>query len=213
MPETLKIDMHVHSNKSPDALASIGELVAEAKKKGLSGIAICDHNYIHKEKLKFDGFTVLYGCEVSSTLGHIAVFGVDEIPTRDPEKLCDFVKKEGGLAIPTHPYSLHKKGVGSIAFGLSPTIEKFNGTDPMNNIISRIKIKNGTGGSDAHHPAELGLAWTDFEDVGSGEDILEALHKGKFAGRVSHNPFRLPLAFSKRIFGRIMGGKPVVPRV
>ncbi len=212
MPESLKIDMHVHSDKSPDALASIEELVAEAKRKGLSGIALCDHNYIHKTKPKFDGVIVLYGCEVSSTQGHIAVFGVDEIPTREPEDLCDYVNNEGGLAIPTHPFSLHKKGVGNLAFTLGPVIEKFNGTDPINNMLSRLKLKNGTGGSDAHHPAELGLAWTEFKSVESEDDVLEALRKGKFSGHVSHNPFKLPLAFSKRIFRRIVRRKQFIPK-
>jgi predicted metal-dependent phosphoesterase TrpH len=200
MPE--KIDMHVHSDKSP-----------EAKKRGLSGVAICDHNYFHKEKPKFDDFIVLYGCEVSSTKGHIAVLGVDEAPTRDAEKLCEWVKKENGVAIPTHPFSLHKKGVGSLAFKIGTCVEKYNGTDPFNNAISFFKTKKGTGGSDAHHPAELGLAWTEFEGVSSEEDVLEALRKGKFDGKVELNPLRLPIAFSKRIWGRISAKKPLSSRM
>jgi len=213
MSNIARIDMHVHSNKSPDALAPIGELVAEAKKKGLQGIALADHNYFHKSKPKFKDFIILYGCEVSSTKGHIEVFGVDGAPTRDPEKLCEFVQKESGVAIPAHPFSFHKNGVGPLAFKLSPVIEKFNGTDPINNLISRFKLKNGTGGSDAHHPAELGLAWTEFEDVASEEDVLEALKNGKFKGKVSHNPFALPLSFSKRILGRLSTGKPLNPKM
>ncbi len=213
MSDMIRVDMHVHSNKSPDALASIEVLVAEAKKKGLGGIALADHNYFHKSKPKFKDFIVLYGCEVSSTKGHIAVFGVDGVPGRDPDEVCGYVRNKGGIAIPTHPFSFHKKGVGSLAFKLSPVIEKFNGTDPINNIISRFRIKNGTGGSDAHHPAELGLAWTEFEGVESEEDVLEALKKGNFTGKVSHNPIGLPLAFSMRILGRLDAGKPLIPRM
>jgi predicted metal-dependent phosphoesterase TrpH len=208
-----KIDMHVHSDKSSDGLASISELMAAAKKAGLAGIAICDHNYIHKEKVKPKDLLLIYGVEVSTDRGHVALFGVDSIPTRNAEKLCEWAKAENGVVVPTHPFSLHKKGLGKRAVELGTCVEKFNGTDPINNIISSFMIKNGTGGSDAHHPAEIGLAWTEFEDVSDEDELLEALRKGRFQGKVSHNPLKLPIAFSRRVLSRIGRGKALIPKI
>ena len=39
----LKIDFHVHSQKSFDSDMSLPQIIDIARKKGLDGICICDH--------------------------------------------------------------------------------------------------------------------------------------------------------------------------
>jgi len=41
---SLKIDLHIHSQYSTDGLSKPESIVKRAKKKGLDGIAITDHN-------------------------------------------------------------------------------------------------------------------------------------------------------------------------
>lgn len=213
MRSRLRIDLHVHSDRSPDGLSSVRELVSAARARGLDGIAICDHDYFHSRKPQFKDFTILYGAEISTDLGHVAVFGVDSAPTKNAERLCDWVKKEGGVTIPTHPFSIHKPGLGERAFRLGTCVEKFNGTDPINNLVSLFKIRNGTGGSDAHHAGEVGLAWTDFPNAQNKEEVMEALRVGAFTPALSLNPLRLPLAFAQRMWMRLRLKRTLSPTV
>ena len=42
----LKLDLHIHTNYSEDAIGSIKEIISSLQKKGLDGMAITDHNTI-----------------------------------------------------------------------------------------------------------------------------------------------------------------------
>lgn len=41
---TIRLDLHVHSQRSADGCMSISEIVAQARKRGLQGVAVCDHD-------------------------------------------------------------------------------------------------------------------------------------------------------------------------
>jgi len=196
----MRIDMHIHTDKSPDAISPIKNLVRTARKKNIRGLAITDHNYFHRTKEKYPDFILLYGCEVSTDLGHMIVLNLEGVPSNNAEEIVEYAKKNSGITIPTHPFSKYKFGMGEKAFRIGATaIEKYNGTDPLNNLISKGRIKNGTGGSDAHSSSEVGLCWTEFDDgLEKEEDILEAIRKGRFKGCVSSNPFSLPVGYLRR---------------
>ncbi|MCK4455614.1 MAG: PHP domain-containing protein, partial [Thermoplasmata archaeon] len=85
----MKMDLHIHSAFSSDGSEKPKDIVTYARKMGLDGIAILDHNEIRGslrayEMCKgFDDFLVVRGVEVSTEAGHIVAYGVDElIPTR-----------------------------------------------------------------------------------------------------------------------------------
>ncbi|MEM3399818.1 MAG: PHP domain-containing protein [Candidatus Micrarchaeia archaeon] len=197
----MKVDLHVHSDKSPDGIHPVKDIVKEAKRKGIDGVAITDHDYFHSNREKFKDIVVLYGAEITTSLGHAIVLGVRSVSTRNAYELAELIRDEGGAIIPTHLFSLHKPGMGEKGIEIGTCVEKFNGTDPINNVISSIKIKNGTGGSDAHHACGIGLAYTEFPDFGGEDEILLMLEKGKFTARLSLNPAALPLYYIKR-YGR-----------
>ena len=85
MPYTF--DLHLHTFFSKDAVDSPEAMVAAAKKKGLSGIAITDHDtceaveYLHKKGwIRDDGqpvddFLIIPGVEVSTKEGHLLCLG------------------------------------------------------------------------------------------------------------------------------------------
>ena len=39
----LRLDLHIHSERSFDGCMSLSEIVALARERGLNGVAICDH--------------------------------------------------------------------------------------------------------------------------------------------------------------------------
>src|SRR5689334_4498363 len=121
----LNIDLHTHSFFSGDGVSSPEDLIAAARAKGLSGIAITDHNtcdavnyLLEKGLMRTDGtpvndFLVVPGVEVTTADGHLLCIGA-ELPYlkgKPAREVCDIVHQRGGLAIPPHPYDLFRAGI------------------------------------------------------------------------------------------------------
>ena len=76
-----RFDLHVHSFFSKDATGSPESLIAAAMAKGLSGIAITDHDSCGAHECLKDhpapaGFLVVPGVEVSTAEGHLLCLGL-----------------------------------------------------------------------------------------------------------------------------------------
>jgi predicted metal-dependent phosphoesterase TrpH len=192
----LKIDFHVHTNASKDGVSSIKEIVAVAKRRGLDGFAITDHDVVFstekaEEISKESGMVVLPGVEVSTKAGHLILI--------DPEKavekgltiyeVVDLVKSWKSPVIIPHPadplsHGLGEEVVKSIRH-LNPAIEVFNASTLFiyNNRAKRIAKELGlyeVGGSDAHVASAVGCAYTIVEvEERKGDDVIESLRGGK----------------------------------
>ena len=76
------IDIHTHTYPtSDDSRLTPGQLISEAKRIGLDGICITDHDGFWKpediSKLSNEyKFTILPGCEVTTEEGHLLVYGL-----------------------------------------------------------------------------------------------------------------------------------------
>jgi len=194
----MKIDFHVHSHFSSDALHSVEQLAAAAKAKGLDAIGISDHNTIAKKlgssgarkarmssptsQLSSSGVLILYGTEVSTAQGHVQVFGTGKTYQKgiDAFELVRQVKKDGGITIVAHPFSLRPHALHSLATKVGATaIEKYNGRDFVHSWRARRMGISGTGGSDAHVMQEVGNAWTEIDCALNEDAILAAVAKGK----------------------------------
>ena len=42
----LKLDLHVHSDRSADGMDSLPRIREAARERGLDGVALCDHNLL-----------------------------------------------------------------------------------------------------------------------------------------------------------------------
>ena len=106
------IDLHTHTLVgSDDSYIDIDELVERAKKNGLDGVCITDHEWFWKqstiERLSRElDFLILPGVEMNTEDGHLLVFGLDRYVFGMHR--TDFLKKEldkvGGVMILAHPY-------------------------------------------------------------------------------------------------------------
>ena len=82
-----RLDLHCHSWFSGDGVSSPEALVASAKRRGLHGFAITDHNtcdayhymvdheFARRDGQPVDGFLVIPGVEVSTAEGHLLCIG------------------------------------------------------------------------------------------------------------------------------------------
>lgn len=212
----MKLDLHVHTKYSPDAFMSPKAAVEAAKRIGLDGIAITDHDSIeaHRHTRYLRGILVIPGVEVSSNEGHILGLNVSEDirPRLSAAETIEKIHDAGGVAIAPHPYFKRSSvGSGAIARLKFDAIETVNSsTFPFflaKRLSSRLASRLGlpvTGGSDSHFPATLGFAYT-IVDVSSAsiDDILDAIKRGrsKAFGRPRRLAHRLRKAASwSRLF-------------
>ena len=199
------IDLHTHTLVgSDDSYIDIDELVERAKKSGLDGICVTDHEWFWKQSTierfchELD-FLILPGVEMNTEDGHLLVFGLDRYVFGMHH--TDFLKKEldkvGGVMILAHPYRRNmyygeevedsverysKRGI----FDLVDIIETHNGRatekqSRFSQLLSRRLNLKGTGGSDAHKLTDLPSCATFFErDISNVQELITELKAGRF---------------------------------
>jgi len=189
----MKIDLHVHTTYS-DGLLSPKEVMKTAKKAGMAGIAICDHNEVKGHRallssLKKKDFVVIPGIEVSSTQGHILGLGIDTKIERglEPQVVIEKIKDLGGVAVIAHP---GKKPSG-VPFDTVKVLKNYDALEVYNgramkchNVMAEKladrKKKAKTGGSDGHTRNQIGRAYTIFKTNSFlVDDLLEDIYKRK----------------------------------
>jgi predicted metal-dependent phosphoesterase TrpH len=199
--ESMIIDLHVHTAPaSPCSSAPVEDLIEEAKRIGLSGICLTDHNYVW-DRMKVEdlarkhAFLVLRGNEIITDQGDMLVFGLDKDVKGivKLEELRQEVTRAGGVIVVPHPFrGFLAFGVGEL--GLTPLKRPFfkyvdaleirNGkvTEKENDFAEKVAIKSGlpaVGGSDAHEVSEVGDYATQFPGtIGNEKDLIEAIKQG-----------------------------------
>ncbi|MFO7619553.1 MAG: CehA/McbA family metallohydrolase [Thermoplasmata archaeon] len=188
----MKLDMHLHSDYSSDGKASPRQILRQARKLGLGGVCITDHNTVkgnakaRKIASEF-GLLVIRGMEISSSGGHILGMGIAEEVPRDlsPEETVERIRAQGGMAVIPHPYR-RWSGLGTdVARAVRPdAIEVLNshstGKDNAmaGKLCTSMKLPM-TAGSDAHELGMLGKAFIAIPDASTEDEVLEAIRAGK----------------------------------
>jgi hypothetical protein len=105
-------DLHSHTHHS-DAVGSLGDLVAEARARGLDFVAVTDHNTVshlpHLAAAGGDALLLIPGQEITTYYGHANAWGIQgwqEFRCRDDAtmaRIIDAVHAAGGLFSANHP--------------------------------------------------------------------------------------------------------------
>jgi predicted metal-dependent phosphoesterase TrpH len=188
-----RLDLHVHSDRSPDGRAAVDRLVAAAVERGLDGFALTDHNTVTGHSRLADlarehpRLVLVPGVEVSTEEGHLLAFGIDQAPPprRPVDETIDWIVSRGGTPVLAHPFR-RPHGVGGVVAARArvPALETLNGHNgPRANArsarLAASRALGATGGSDAHDAREVGRAWTVFP---AGTDtvgrVIDALGRG-----------------------------------
>ncbi|MEM2121451.1 MAG: PHP domain-containing protein [Candidatus Woesearchaeota archaeon] len=187
----LRYDLHVHTQYSNCSGLKLKTLLKTAKRIGLNGVAITDHNTIKgalllKKLNKDKNFEIIVGEEIMTNHGELLAYYIkEEIKPGDIFEVIDKIKEQNGLISVAHPYSIYRQRMGSFILNLKgkiDAVEVFNGRAilPYENRkaqrIAEIMNLGRTAGSDAHSMIEIGKAYTFFDERYS---LIEAIKKKK----------------------------------
>jgi len=191
----MRFDLHVHSKYSKDSINDPRWIIKIAKKKGLNGVAITDHNtikggWIAKKENKDTDIEIILGEEINTDIGDIiGLWITEEIKSRNWEEVIDEIHSQGGIAVLPHPYRGHKL-IEEVAKRVD-VIEVLNARTPkqLNRKAYELAVKLHKGfsaGSDAHMPFEIGRV-----RIFANSDLRKDLIKGNVKLDGKESPYLL----------------------
>ena len=199
------VDLHCHTSVSFDSLASPEAVVRAAAKRGLTHLAITDHDRIEGALRARDaapaGLTVIVGEEIKTADGDlIAVFLERAVaPGRPVRETIEEVREQGGLVGIPHPFdrfrgSMLKDPRLEAMAPLVDWVEAHNARvvgGSGNERAAVFAYEMGLPGiavSDAHNVVEVGVAYTALEgDPSTPEGLMAALTNVELVpGRASY---------------------------
>jgi predicted metal-dependent phosphoesterase TrpH len=190
------VDLHVHTSASFDSLATPRSVVRAAANRGLTHLAITDHDRLEgaleaREIAARDapGLTVIIGQEIRTRDGDlIGVFLDQPIPSGlDPIEAIEAVRAQGGLVGIPHPFdrfrgSLLSSGRMDTVASVVDWVESHNARIMVgkgNQQAAEFASDQGLPGvavSDAHSVLEIGVAYVALDgDPSTAEGLRAAL--------------------------------------
>lgn len=197
----IKVDMHMHSEVSPDSRMRPAEQAHRIRQTGLDVVCATDHNSVEgglRLREIADGFRVIVGEEILSRDGEIVgLFLERTVPPRlSAEETIARIRDQGGVVSIPHPFSRNRlnhirhAALERIKRDID-AIEIFNAREAFtadNLRAAKYASDNGIAGavaSDAHRPAEVGAAWLEMDDFDDRDGFVAALRTGTVNGRLS----------------------------
>ena len=200
-------DLHTHSRASFDSLASPASLVRRAARRGLTHLAITDHDRIDgaleaRDRAAAEGLavTVIVGEEVRTTDGDLICLFLEEAipPGLSTDAAIERARAQGALVGVPHPFDRFRGSLGREA-QLEHLAERVDWIEAHNARIAvgkgnqqaaEFAAAHGLPGiavSDAHSAFEVGVAYTALDgDPSTAAGLLAALRSAELiTGRAS----------------------------
>lgn len=186
-----RLDLHLHTELSPDSRITLAQAVRKAKAKHIHAIAVCDHNRcapqeVFENPLR-DGVLLIPSVEYSTEAGHLLGLFL--------QKPCNVVGEEsgrvrfddaaaaihgaGGKCVLAHPYELTHHSVEEISAQIASREAELDGIEIFNcratkkrkhaNDLARAAAERFSSpvlmsaGSDSHTLREIGGAYVAVE--------------------------------------------------
>ncbi|MBO0831678.1 MAG: PHP domain-containing protein [Actinobacteria bacterium] len=203
----IRVDCHLHTALSGDAVTSLAELADRVEQERLDVVFITDHNVTAAAVEAAErgiGARVIVGEEIRTTAGDIiGLFLSDRVPyvLPLPEAIAE-IREQGGLVYLPHPFdpgrSTLKPAVAEqlCADGRADIVEVFNAKieDQQLNrqaaeLAARFDLPGGAG-SDAHDPDGIGAAYLEMPDFDGPADFLAALRHASVVGEYRPHAIR-----------------------
>ena len=183
----MRYDLHTHTKYSKCSALKPEILLKIARKKGLDGIAVTDHNTMigAKEARKLnkdDDFEVILASEIRTDYGDVLIYYLEEeINSKELFTVLDKAKEQDAIVSIAHPFRPFK--ISRFNYPIKDISDRINAIECVNartfywennkanNIANELKLAK-TAGSDAHFSLEVGNAVTVFDG-----DLRKAIKK------------------------------------
>jgi predicted metal-dependent phosphoesterase TrpH len=197
MDEEVRVDLHCHTSASYDGKIDPVQLALLARDRGLTHIAITDHEAINgalaARDAAIEGITVIVGEEVRTSEGDLILLYVKElIPAGlSPEETVRLAREQGCLVGLAHPFDFHRPSIGRGAATEEQLRRLANFADYVEVDNGRVRdcAANGRAAdfarshnlpqvavSDAHQERDIGLTATLLErDIKTAGNLKSAL--------------------------------------
>ena len=193
--ELIDVDLHMHTDHSPDCATPVDTLLETAEAVGLRAIAVTDHNEIAgaleaRERAERDGrgLKVIVAEEVKTAdQGEVIGLFIEERIERGMslEDTIAEIRRQGGLVYVPHPFDrMHSvpdyehmlRVVDRIdaieVFNAKVALSAFN--EEAARFAAKYRVPAGAG-SDSHVPQGLGSVRIKMRDFHGPEEFLESL--------------------------------------
>ena len=199
-------DLHCHTSASFDSLARPRDQVRAAAARGLTHLAITDHDRIDGALEARDhapaGLTIIVGEEVKTADGDLICLFLERplAPGRPAGETIAAAREQGGLVGVPHPFDRHRSSLLREArlaslVGLVDWVETWNARvvgRSGNEQAAVFALEHGLPGvavSDAHSTLEVGVAYNSAPDAdpATPQGLLAALARFELVpGRASY---------------------------
>jgi predicted metal-dependent phosphoesterase TrpH len=188
------IDLHCHTSTSFDSLATPGAVIRAAASRGLTHLAITDHDRIdgaqRARDAAPDGLTVIVGEEVKTADGDLVAVFIEKLvpPGLSALETIAAIREQGGLVGLPHPFD-RRRGYGRKS-GADPAeiaakvdwVEIYNArviggsANERAALFAKEHSLPGLCASDSHTVLEVGVSYNIVRgDPGTAAGLREAL--------------------------------------
>jgi predicted metal-dependent phosphoesterase TrpH len=198
------VDLHCHSRGSFDSLSAPRELVKAAAERGLTHLAITDHDRIdvaiEARELAPEGLTIIVGEEVKTLDGDLICLFLERVipPGLSVVDTIAAAREQGGLVGIPHPFDRRRRSIlrDAAMASLAPLVDWVETHNARvvgrgNEEAADFALEHGLPGvsvSDAHSIMEVGVAYTALDgDPSTPAGLLAALPGAEIVpGRASY---------------------------
>jgi len=208
MTHLIRVDCHLHTALSGDAVTTIDEMAERVEQERLDVVFITDHNVTAAAVQAAErgiGARVIVGEEIRTQDGDvIGLFLTERIPYVLPlAEAIAKIRERGGLVYLPHPFdpgrSTLKPAISErlCAEGIADIVEVFNAKIEVSDLVlntdedpnqqaARLAERYdlpGAAGSDAHDPEGIGAAYLTMPDFDGPAEFLTALRQATITGK------------------------------
>jgi predicted metal-dependent phosphoesterase TrpH len=224
-------DLHCHTSGSFDSLSRPESVMRAAAQRGLTHLAITDHDRIDAALAARDaapaGLQVIVGQEVRTSAGDLIALYLERPipPGLAPSEAARRVRDQGGAVGLAHPFDRFRAGAGRHGWEgeleqlmpLLDYVEIWNArlmVGDGNLRAAEFARTNGLPGvavSDAHTVMEVGVAYTAFDGpIGTAAELRAALADVRLVTAHGSRLVRLSMPVAKLV-QRLRGNRRVQP--
>ncbi len=207
-PGWVRMDCHLHTVASGDAVLTLDQLADRAEQAGLDVVCITDHNEISAAVAAAGqdlGVRIIIGEEIRTPDGDIiGLFLTERVPYVLPvAEVVARIRAQGGLVYAPHPFDQARSSLGRVLPGLCAAgavdiVEVFNAktatrepNDRAAALAAAYELPGGAG-SDAHDPPGVGAAYLEMPDFDGPTGFLAALAHARITGEFRPHAPRYP---------------------